>query len=216
MRTIKSYALREGRISAAQARACRELLPKHGISYRDDTLDFARVFGRFAPTVMEIGFGMGEALAEAAGANPARDYLGIEVYSPGVGSLLNRIEREGLTNLKIIQHDAAEVLRNMIGLKTLHGLHVFFPDPWPKKRHHKRRLVNQNFVALACDRLAAQGYIHLTTDWQSYAEEMFSLLSAEPRLKRELAKDRPRTKFEIKGERAGRKVWDLLFVKAGE
>jgi tRNA (guanine-N7-)-methyltransferase len=216
LRTIKSYVLRQGRISPAQARACRELLPKYGIPYREAALDLEQVFARSAPKIMEIGFGMGEATAENARRNPQHDYLAVEVYSPGVGSLLNLIERERLGNIKIIQHDAVEVLQNMIKRGSLSGLHIFFPDPWPKKRHHKRRLVNSDFIALACDRLAAKGYIHLATDWQPYAQEMFSLLSAQPELALQKATERPRTKFEIKGEQASHKVWDMVFSKTRE
>ncbi len=216
MRTIKSYVLRQGRISPAQTRALRELLPKYAIPYCEATLDLDQVFGRRAPIVMEIGFGMGEALAEHARAHPAHDYVGVEVYSPGVGSLLNVIERERLSNLKIIQHDAVEVLQHMIAPGSLRGMHIFFPDPWPKKRHHKRRLVNCDFVALACDRLGSDGYLHFATDWEPYAQEILSLWGAEPRVELKQALERPRTKFEMKSELAGRKVWDLLFAKTGE
>lgn len=216
MRTIKSYVLRQGRISPAQTRALRELLPKYGIPYRETTLDPDHVFARSVPIVMEIGFGMGEALAEHARTHPEQDYLGVEVYSPGVGSLLNVIERERLLNIKVIQHDVVEVLHNMIARGSLYGMHIFFPDPWPKKRHHKRRLVNRDFVALACGRLRSDGYLHLATDWEPYAQQMFSLLEAETTLELKQALERPRTKFEMKSEQAGRRVWDFLFAKAGE
>ena len=152
-RTIKSYVLRQGRITAAQARACRELFPKYGIPYREQALDLDEAFGRAAPKILEIGFGMGEATAESARANPQHDTLAVDVYPAGVGSLLNLIERGQLRNLKIIQHDAVEVLEHMITAQSLCAIHVFFPDPWPKKRHHKRRLVNRGFVALCGDQI---------------------------------------------------------------
>lgn len=212
-RTIKSYVLRQGRISRAQARACRELYPKFGIPYREQALDLDHVFGRSAPKVLEIGFGMGEAVAENARTDAQQDYLAVEVYSPGVGHLLNVIERERLGNLRIVQHDAVEVMENMIAPESLHAIHVFFPDPWPKKRHHKRRLVNPNFVALCAGRLTPAGYIHLATDWEPYAVQMLACFSAGPGFATDHPAARPRTRFQSKGEQAGRQVWDLVFVK---
>lgn len=214
MRTIRSYVLRQGRISPAQARARRELLAKHGVSYRQATLDLDQLFARRAPKIVEIGFGMGEALAEHAREHPECNFLGIEVYSPGVGSLLNVIERERLANLKIVQHDAVEVLRDMITPRSLCGLHILFPDPWPKTRHHKRRLINRDFVVLCRDRVAAGGYIQMATDWEPYAREMYSLFSEA--FAPGAARRRPRTKFESKGEQAGREVYDMVFTRLHE
>lgn len=189
-----------------------ELLPQFGISFADRLLDFKTVFGRTAPVVLEIGSGMGETTAEIALANPHTDYLAIEVHGPGVGSLLKRIDALGLTNLRIIRHDAAEVLEQMIPDGSLAGLHLFFPDPWPKKRHHKRRLVQPPFAALAARKLAPGGYFHAATDWPEYAEQMEAVLSSEPMLKKaQASKTRPITKFERRGIGLGHPVRDLVF-----
>ena len=178
-RPIRSYVLRQGRVSNAQARAHESLLPRYGIEYTGKPVDLGAVFGRSAKTVLEIGCGMGETTAAIAAAHPENDYLGIEVHTPGVGSLLKLIDEGGLTNLRVIQHDAVEVLREMIAPASLDGAHIFFPDPWPKKRHHKRRLVQTDFVALLASRLKAGGYVHLATDWEEYAGQMLAVLSAE-------------------------------------
>ncbi|HXZ97130.1 MAG TPA: tRNA (guanosine(46)-N7)-methyltransferase TrmB [Burkholderiales bacterium] len=220
MRTIRSFVLRQGRISKAQSRAYRELLPKYSISYSESPLDLNRIFGRDAPKILEIGFGMGESSAAIAQAYPQNDYLGIEVHTPGVGSLLNKIEAAGLSNIRVIQHDAADVVRNMIPPFSLAGIHIFFPDPWPKKRHHKRRLVQPEFVSLLCERLKTGGYLHVATDWKDYAEYILSVLRNEPRLAN-TAQDyaqrpeyRPLTKFEQRGLKLGHPVWDLMFRKS--
>lgn len=218
-RPVRSYVLRQGRVSNAQARAHQALLPRYGITYSNQSLDLERTFGRAAPKILEIGFGMGETTAAIAAAHPENDYLGIEVHTPGVGSLLKLIGERGLANLRLIQHDAVEVLREMIAPESLDGAHVFFPDPWPKKRHHKRRLVQTDFVALLASRLKPGGYLHLATDWQEYAEQMLAVLSAEPRL--ENTADgfaprpdyRPQTKFETRGLKLGHGVWDIVFRK---
>jgi tRNA (guanine-N7-)-methyltransferase len=164
-RSIRSYVLRQGRITDAQRAATERLLPRYGVPYRPEPLDFARLFGRRAPVVLEIGFGMGETTAEIAAANAGTDYLGVEVHSPGVGSLLRQIEARNLGNVRIVQHDAVEVVTHMIAPAALSGIHVFFPDPWPKKRHHKRRLLQAPFVRLLATRLQPGGYLHLATDW---------------------------------------------------
>jgi tRNA (guanine-N7-)-methyltransferase len=219
---IRSFVLRQGRVSNAQARAHARLLPRFGIGYEPRLLDFEQVFGRIAPCVVEIGCGMGETTAAIAAAHRDKDFIGIEVHTPGVGSLLKRIEEQGLTNLRVIQHDAVEVLRHMIPADSLAGVHIFFPDPWPKKRHHKRRLIQPPFVALLASRLGPGGYVHLATDWQDYAEQMLAVLSAEPALENTAEgfavrpAHRPRTKFEARGLRLGHGVWDLLFRRRGQ
>ncbi|MFZ5509698.1 MAG: tRNA (guanosine(46)-N7)-methyltransferase TrmB, partial [Pseudomonadota bacterium] len=168
-----------------------------------------------------IGCGMGETTVAIAAAHRDKDFIGIEVHTPGVGSLLKRIEEQGLTNLRVIQHDAVEVLRDMIPADSLAGVHIFFPDPWPKKRHHKRRLIQPSFVALLASRLKPGGYVHLATDWQDYAEQMLAVLSAEPALENTAAgfaarpEYRPQTKFEARGLRLGHGVWDLVFRRRG-
>ncbi len=218
-RPIRSYVLRQGRVSGAQARAHRDLLPRYGIAFLNQPLDLAAVFGRAAPKILEIGFGMGETTAAIAAAHPENDYLGIEVHTPGVGSLLKQIGERGLSNLRLIQHDAVEVLREMIAPGALDGAHIFFPDPWPKKRHHKRRLVQTDFVALLADRLKPGGYLHLATDWEEYAEQMLAVLTAEPQLENTAdgyaprPEYRPQTKFETRGLKLGHGVRDIVFRK---
>jgi tRNA (guanine-N7-)-methyltransferase len=218
-RTIRSYVLRQGRTTAAQARAQRELAPRYGIPFAPERLDLDRAFGRAAPKVLEIGFGMGETTAEIAAAHPATDYLGIEVHSPGVGSLLNRIEALGLGNVRVIQHDAVEVLEHIIAPDALDGVHLFFPDPWPKKRHHKRRLVQAPFVRLLAARMKRGAYLHAATDWEDYAHQILAVLAAEPALENTAAAfaprpaSRPETKFERRGVGLGHRVWDLVFRK---
>ena len=209
--------LRQGRISPAQQRALDQLLPRYGIPFVPERLKFAEVFGRDAPVVLELGFGMGETTAQIAGAQPERDFVGIEVHAPGVGSLLNRIEALGLTNLRVIRHDATEVVDAMIAPDTLAGIHVYFPDPWPKKRHHKRRLLKAPFVRALADKLVPGGYLHAATDWKDYAQEMLATLSAEPLLANTAEGFAPRpswrppTKFEARGVRLGHDVFDLVF-----
>ena len=218
-RSIRSYVLRQGRTTAAQARAQRELVPRYGIPFAAEPLDLDRAFGRTAPKVLEIGFGMGETTAEIAAAHPATDYLGIEVHSPGVGSLLKRIEALGLGNVRIIQHDAVEVLEHMIAPAALDGVHLFFPDPWPKKRHHKRRLVQAPFVRLLASRMKRGAYVHVATDWEDYAHQILAVLAAEPALENAAAgfaprpASRPQTKFERRGVGLGHRVWDAVFRK---
>ncbi|MCW5625828.1 MAG: tRNA (guanosine(46)-N7)-methyltransferase TrmB [Burkholderiales bacterium] len=216
-RPIRSFVLRTSRTSNAQRRAVDTLLPQFGIDYRPERLDLDAAFGRHAPKILEIGFGMGETTAAVAQANPEQDFLGVEVHTPGVGNLLKLIDADHIANIRIIQHDAVEVLTHMIAPDTLAGAHIFFPDPWPKKRHHKRRLVQPPLVHLLTSRLAPGGYLHLATDWDEYAQQMLAVLSAEPALENTVADFAPRpptrpfTKFEERGLRLGHGVWDLLF-----
>ena len=218
-RPIRSFVLRQGRVSNAQQRAHETLLPKYGIPYAPGLIDLDDVFGRRAPKILEIGFGMGETTAAIAALHPENDYLGIEVHTPGVGSLLKAIEEEGLTNVRIVQHDAVEVLCHMIGHNTFDGVHVFFPDPWPKKRHHKRRLLQPAFVALLVERMKRGAYLHVATDWQEYAEYVLAVLKNNPLLEN-TAMDyaprpayRPQTKFETRGLKLGHGVWDVIFKR---
>jgi tRNA (guanine-N7-)-methyltransferase len=219
MKPIRSYVLRQGRISNAQKRAHETLLPKFGIPYSAAVLDLDQVFGRDAPKILEIGFGMGETTLAIAEAHPEHDYLGIEVHTPGVGSLLKHIETTGLSNVRIIQHDAVQVLQQMIPPDSLSGVHIFFPDPWPKKRHHKRRLIQAHFVSLLCQHLRPDAYIHVATDWRDYAEHILAVLRAEPRLDNTAQNYAPRpsyrplTKFEQRGLKLGHRVWDIVFRK---
>lgn len=214
---VRSYVLRAGRLGPGQQRALAELGPRFVLPFAEQPPDWAAVFGRSAPLVVEIGFGMGDATAQVAAATPATDFIGIEVHAPGVGALLKRVGEAGLTNLRIVRHDAVEVLQRMIAPASLAGLHLWFPDPWPKKRHHKRRLLQGPVVALLASRLAPGGYLHCATDWRDYAEQMLQRLSAEPALANTAAGFaprpawRPQTKFEARGLKLGHGVWDLLF-----
>ncbi len=202
-----------------QARALAELGPRFVLPYADAVTDFAATFGRRAPLVLEIGFGMGDATATIAAARPETDFLGIEVHPPGVGALLKRIGEAGLNNLRIVQHDAVEVLEHMTAPESLAGVHLFFPDPWHKVRHHKRRLVQPAFVRLLASRLASGGALHCATDWEPYAAQMLHVLSTEPGLRNtangfaERPALRPLTKFENRGLGLGHGVWDLVFEK---
>lgn len=217
---IRSFVLRQGRVSNAQLRYHAGMMAEIGVPYVAAPHDLATVFGRsaeLAPKIIEIGFGMGETSAAIAAANPDNDYLGIEVHTPGVGSLCKLVAEGGLVNLRIVQHDAVEVLRDMIQPEVLSGAHIFFPDPWPKARHHKRRLIQPPLVALLASRLKPGGYIHCATDWEEYAQQMLDVLSAEPLLENTAAGFAPRpdyrplTKFEQRGLRLGHGVWDLVF-----
>ena len=218
-REIRSYVLRQGRMSPGQARAIDTLLPRFGVEYRNEPVNLERVFGRAAPKVLEIGCGMGETTAAIADARHETDFLGVEVHAPGVGSLLKQIDERRLTNLRIVQYDAVAVVSHMIAAASLDGIHIFFPDPWPKKRHHKRRLIQPGFVSLLASRLKPGGYLHLATDWEEYALQMVEVLSAEDRLDNtadgfaERPEYRPETKFERRGLRLGHGVWDLVFTR---
>jgi len=218
-RSIRSFVLRQGRLSNAQQRAHETLLPVFGIPYQPALLDLDQAFGRSAPKILEIGFGMGETSAAIAQAQPQNDYLGIEVHTPGVGSLLKQIGESGLANVRVIQHDAVEVLEKMIAPGALAATHIFFPDPWPKLRHHKRRLIQGPFVALLASRIRSGGFVHAATDWQEYAEHILAVLSAEPALQNSAEAfaprpdTRPQTKFESRGLKLGHGVWDIVFRK---
>jgi tRNA (guanine-N7-)-methyltransferase len=218
-RAIRSYVLRAGRIGPGQARALLELGPRYVLPYGAQTIDFDVVFGRSAPHILEIGFGMGDATAAIAGALPQTDFVGVEVHPPGVGALLKRIGEDGLTNLRIVQHDAVDVLMHMVAPDSLAGVHLFFPDPWHKKKHHKRRLVQSPLVGLLASRLRPGGYVHCATDWAPYAEQMLEVLGAEPTLRNTAdgyaprPDYRPLTKFEQRGLKLGHGVWDLVFVR---
>lgn len=218
-RPIRSFVLRQGRLSPAQQRALDELLPRHGLPFREAPLDYRAVFGRDAPVVLEIGCGMGETTAAIAHAQPQVDFIGIEVHGPGVGALLNRIDAGALSNVRVIRHDAVEVVRAMIPPQSLAGVHVYFPDPWPKKRHHKRRLLQPAFVHALGQRLRTGGYLHVATDWADYAEAVLAALESEPLLRNTAAGYaerpawRPQTKFEARGVRLGHAVFDLVFAR---
>ena len=218
-RAVRSYVLRAGRMGSGQLRALADLGPRFVVPYAPRPLDAPALFGRQAPLVLEIGFGMGAATAQIAQALPGTDFLGVEVHPPGVGALLRLIGEQGLANVRIVQHDAVEVLAEMIAPASLAGIHVFFPDPWPKKRHHKRRLIQPGFVAALAGRLAPGGYLHCATDWEPYAEQMLEVLSAEPLLVNTAPGYAPRpdyrplTKFEARGLGLGHGVWDLVFKR---
>ena len=216
-RPIRSFVLRQGRISNAQRRAHADLLPAYGVPFSPAVLDLDRVLGRAAPKILEIGFGMGETTAAIAQQHPERDFLGVEVHTPGVGSLLKRIAELHLKNVRVIQHDAVEVLRHMIAPAALDGVHIFFPDPWPKKRHHKRRLIQPPFLALLASRMKPGATVHACTDWEDYAQQMLQVLSADRALENTASgyadrpDTRPETKFERRGLDLGHRVWDLVF-----
>ncbi|MFM2341100.1 MAG: tRNA ((46)-N7)-methyltransferase TrmB [Pseudomonadota bacterium] len=216
-RAIRSFVVRAGRMGTGQVRALEELGPRFCLPYRAEPLDAAAVWGRQAPLVLEIGFGMGGATAQIAASRPDTDFLGVEVHTPGVGALLKLIDERELGNLRIVQHDAVEVLEHMIAPGQLAGVHIFFPDPWHKKKHNKRRLIQPGFVAQLVSRLAPGGYLHCATDWQPYAEQMLEVLSAEPQLANTAEgyapkpDYRPLTKFENRGLKLGHGVWDLVF-----
>jgi tRNA (guanine-N7-)-methyltransferase len=217
---IRSFVVRAGRIGPGQARALATLSLRYVVPFAAAPLDAAEVFGRVAPLVLEIGFGMGAATAAIAAARPEVDYLGVEVHPPGVGALLQRIDEAQLRNVRIVQHDAVEVVQSMIAPESLAGAHVFFPDPWPKKRHHKRRLIQPAFVGLLASRLAAGATLHCATDWEPYAEQMLAVLAQEPSLANaagagfaDRPATRPQTKFEQRGIARGHGVRDLVFTK---
>ena len=200
--------LRQGRMTAAQQRALDDLYPRYGIAFGEPI-----VSARRAPLVLEIGSGMGETTAAIAAARPDADFVAVEVHGPGIGSLLNRIEAEKLANLRVVRHDAVEVLEQMVADASLAALHLFFPDPWPKKRHHKRRLVREEIAALMACKLAPGGILHAATDWPEYAEQMSEIFSKEELLEPASAgfAERPTTKFESRGQRLGHPIRDLYF-----
>ena len=216
---IRSFVLRAGRVGPGQARALAELGPQFLLPYQTQPLDLNHLFNRAAPKILEIGFGMGEGMADIAQAHPENDYLGVEVHTPGVGALLKQLGERGLSNVRIVQHDAVEVLSQMLPPASLDGAHIFFPDPWHKTRHHKRRLIQPPLVHLLASRLQPGGYLHLATDWEDYAVQMLDVLRAEPTLVNTATdyvprpESRPLTKFEARGLRLGHGVWDLVFHK---
>ena len=223
-RRIRSFVLRQGRVTKGQANALETQWPKYGLEYGLQAIQLDTLFNRTtSKKILEIGFGMGETTAKIAQTLPDYDFLAAEVHTPGVGALLKLIEESSLTNIRIIQHDVVEVLQNMIVDATLDGVHIFFPDPWHKKRHHKRRLIQAEFVKLLCTKLKVGGYLHVATDWQEYAEWVLAILNAEPQLQNtatqlvlgyaEKPSYRPLTKFENRGIKLGHGVWDMVFKR---
>lgn len=218
-RRLKSFVKRGGRTTEGQARAYEQFGPKFLLPYKAEALDFESAFGRKAPTILEIGFGMGEATAHIAGLMPEKNFLCCEVHEPGVGALLKRIGEQNLQNIRICAHDAVDVIDHMLPLATLAGVHVFFPDPWHKTRHNKRRLIQPPFVRKLADHLAPGGYLHCATDWRPYAEQMLEVLLQEPLLRNTAQAYapkpayRPLTKFENRGLKLGHGVWDVVFER---
>ncbi|HXY05913.1 MAG TPA: tRNA (guanosine(46)-N7)-methyltransferase TrmB [Burkholderiaceae bacterium] len=220
---IRSFAAHRGRITVAQRRAYEELRPRLAVPYQAQLIDPVAIFGRGAPLVLEIGFGMGETTAAIAQRHPQIDFVAVDVFPGGVGALARRLYEAQLRNVRIIEHDAVEVVEKMIGPASLHAVHVFFPDPWPKVRHHKRRLIAQPFVGTLAERLRSGGVLHCATDWENYAQQMLEVLSQEPRLRnlhcgyaaqaRSPWCERPTTKFQARGARLGHGVWDLVFER---
>jgi len=216
---VRTFVRRAGRTTIGQARAFEELGPQYLLAYTGAPLDFAAAFGRSAPVVLEIGFGMGEATAHIAALMPETNFLCCEVHEPGVGALLKRIGEQGLTNIRILAHDAVEVLDHMLPLQSLDGVHIFFPDPWHKKKHNKRRLIQPELAARLAQRLRPGGYLHCATDWEPYARQMMAVLGAEPLLRNTAEAFapkpayRPLTKFENRGLKLGHGVWDLVFKR---
>ena len=216
---IKSFVNRRGTITQGQKSGFTKHADKWVLPYQAQMLDPALAFGRIAPTILEIGFGMGETTAAIAVARPSDNFLGVEVFEAGVGSLLNRLHSQSIDNVRIIQHDAVEVLRDMIAPNSLAGVHIYFPDPWHKKRHHKRRLIQAALVSLLASRIQPGGYLHCATDWEHYAHQMLAVLSTEPSLVNTCEgfaprpEYRPLTKFEARGLRLGHGVFDLIFKR---
>lgn len=220
---IKSFVLRQGKITTSQKEAIKNLMPKFGIKYQDCIIDFTKIFINTQPLIIEIGFGMGDATWQIAKDNPQNNYVGIEVHSPGVGALLMKLRdsHDDINNLKIIQHDAINVLKNMVTDNSIQGFHLYFPDPWPKKRHHKRRIIRAEFIQLLSQKLKQNGYIHIATDWEEYAFWILDMLKCNADLYNQSIEDsfierpsnRPLTKFEQRGLNLGHKVWDIIFIK---
>jgi tRNA (guanine-N7-)-methyltransferase len=217
---IRSFVMRSGHITQSQRTTRERLLPKWGLTFRKEAIDFQEVFGHAGPSVLEIGFGMGETTALIARQHPEWNILAVDVYRPGVGALLAKIDQDQLANIRIVEWDAVEVLEHMLTENNLDAVHIYFPDPWPKKRHHKRRLIQTPFIELLVSRLRTGGLIHLATDWPEYADQMLAVCSAHPELKNQFLSGfaprpawRPQTKFEARGLRLGHPVADLLFQK---
>lgn len=221
LRTVRSFVRREGRITDSQRRAIERLWARYGIDMGDGPCDLDTVFGRRAPRMLEIGFGAGESLLAMAAAHPENDYLGIEVYRPGVGRLLKALDERGIANVRVLRDDAVEVLARMIPPEALDAVYLFFPDPWPKKRHHKRRIVQPEFAALVGSRLRPGGLFHMATDWEDYALQMMEVMSRAPGFENAAGSGRfsarpewrTETRFERRGERLGHEVRDLVFRK---
>tara|TARA_Y100000780_G_scaffold192399_1_gene180622 strand:+ start:188 stop:907 length:720 start_codon:yes stop_codon:yes gene_type:complete len=219
---VKSFVKREGRLTKAQTRAIEEFWPTMGIDYQNAELDLSVLFGRTVPVVIEIGFGMGKSLVEMAAAAPEKNFIGIEVHRPGVGACLAEAGEQGLTNLRVMDHDAVEVLKNMIPEGGLSRLQLFFPDPWHKKRHHKRRIVQPEFAALVLTKLQKGGCFHMATDWEPYAEHMAEVMNSTSGYANTAQEGtyvprpeyRPITKFETRGQKLGHGVWDLIYERA--
>lgn len=220
-RLVRSFVRREGRMTEGQRRALEQHWERYGLEPAAQALDLDALFGRVAPRRLEIGFGMGESLLAMAAADPRTDFLGIEVYRPGVGHLLRELQARDAGNVRVISADAVEVLTNMIPPAALDAVYLFFPDPWPKKRHHKRRLMNPGFAALAAGRLKPGGVLHMATDWEDYARQALAVLEGVPGLRNTAGAGafsprpewRTATRFERRGERLGHGVWDLIFEK---
>jgi len=216
---IRSFTKRTGRLSKGQSLAIEKFKEHFCISYEEKIVNLPEIFGRCVPTILEIGFGMGEASAKIASDMPEKNFLGVEVHTPGIGNLLKLIDEKKIDNLRIIQYDAVKILDNMISPKSLAGVHIFFPDPWHKVRHNKRRLIQQPLVSLLCSRIMPGGYLHCATDWLEYAEQMLETLEDEPSLRNtseyytERPDYRPITKFEKRGLKLGHGIWDLLFKR---
>lgn len=217
-RPIRSFVLREGRMTAAQRKALDNLWPKYGIRHDHHELDFTLIFGREAPRYLEIGFGMGDSLAEMAKAHPENDYLGIEVHRPGVGNLLKNLQCQEINNVRVMCTDAVDALKNNIPDHSLDGINIFFPDPWHKKKHNKRRIIQAGFIALVGKKLKPNGLLHIATDWEDYAHHILSVMKTSLIFKTTSSsgafsdrKDRPVTKFEKRGLSLDHKVWDLIF-----
>jgi len=221
-RTIRSFVRRTGRLTASQQKALQEVWPVLGLEYSPKLLDFASIYGRAAPMVLEIGFGNGDTLVQQAAENPERDFIGIEVYESGVGHCLLKAREAGLTNLRLLAHDAIDVLKDQIPHTSLQRVNLYFPDPWPKKRHHKRRIVQHDFLALIADRLSDNGTLNIATDWAGYAEHIDEVLEQSDRFscsERRLHNgdsplDRPSTKFERRGLKKGHQIYDWCFLKS--
>ncbi|MEP4891268.1 MAG: tRNA (guanosine(46)-N7)-methyltransferase TrmB [Aliiglaciecola sp.] len=218
---VRSFVKREGRLTKGQAKALEEFWPTMGLMHADGKLDFTEVFGRSAPVVLEIGFGMGKSLVEMAANEPDKDFIGIEVHRPGVGTCMAEANEQGVTNLRVFEHDAVEVLADCIADESLDRLQLFFPDPWHKKRHHKRRIVQPEFVQKLRSKLKIDGVFHMATDWENYAEHMLEVMQTAEGFKNlsenqdyvPRPDNRPLTKFEQRGHRLGHGVWDLMFAR---
>ena len=220
LRTVRSFVIRAGRTTVSQQDALERLMPRYGLMVEEGVLDRTRAFGRSAPLVLEIGFGMGDSLLAMAQAAPELDFIGVEVHPPGVGNLLRRIEETGVTNLRVYRADAKDVLQHCIADGALRTLQIFFPDPWHKKRHHKRRLIQPDFVASIRPKLEVGGILHLATDWEPYAQQMLAVMEAAPGFRNPFGPGnlatkhrRPETKFERRGQRLGHGVWDLIYTR---